>query len=678
MRSKWSESEAKSFAARYKKQGCKRELALRVYSSRLIGRDPALVLHGGGNTSLKTRLREETGRQSDVLLVKASGQDLEAIEPGGFSALRLRSLRELRGLQALSDEQLADALRPGMLDARGPRPSVEALLHAFFPHRYVDHSHADAVLALLDQRSAAKLCREAFGKRLAVVPFFMSGFALARAAIEVYQANPRVEGLLLIQHGLVTFGETARESYERHIRAVYLAERFLARRRRRRPASRTARPRKGADWALLGPILRGKLGSKDGRYVLELRQGERIGDFVNSPDLVSLSQRGPVTPDHVVRTKRLPLVLNLSGAGSEQQIRERVEDALAAYREEYLEYVERNRSHDTSPAITLDPDPRVILVPGLGLITAGPTRREACIAADIYQHSIDVMLKAETVGKYRPVSEADAFRYEYWSLEQAKLDGGARGALAGSAVYLTGAASGIGEATARLFADEGANLYLVDRDQKRLQAVAEQLDCPWQKLDVSDERAVRASVNRAVNVFGGLDGAVSNAGYAPQSPIDTCDSSLLRESFEVNFFAHQFVAAAVSAVLRRQGNGGFLLFNVSKAAFNPGEGFGPYALPKAAQMALMKQYALEGGKYGIRSNAVNADRIRTGLFSVNLIEERARARGLKADDYFRSNLLRREVTAWHVARAFLALALAEATTGCTITVDGGNIAASPR
>jgi rhamnose utilization protein RhaD (predicted bifunctional aldolase and dehydrogenase)/NAD(P)-dependent dehydrogenase (short-subunit alcohol dehydrogenase family) len=677
VRSKWSESEARSFVARYKKQGCKRELALRVYSSRLIGRDPALVLHGGGNTSLKTRLREETGRQADVLLVKASGQDLQAIEPGGFSALRLRPLRQLRASPALSDEQLADALRPGMLDARGPRPSVEALLHAFLPHRYIDHSHADAVLALLDQRSAAKLCREAFGKRLAVVPFFMSGFALARAAIEVYQADPGVEGLLLIQHGLVTFGETARESYERHIRAVDLAERFLAG-RRRRPASRAARPRKGADWALSGPILRGKLGSKDGRYVLELRQGERIGDFVNSPDLASLSQRGPVTPDHVVRTKRLPLVLNLSGAGSEEEIRERVEDALAAYREEYLEYVERNRSHDTSPAITLDPDPRVILVPGLGLIAAGSTLREARIAADIYQHSIEVMLKAEAVGKYRPVSEANAFRYEYWSLEQAKLGGGARGALSGSAVYVTGAASGIGEATARLFAQEGANLYLVDRDQERLQAVAEQLDCPWQKLDVSDERAVRASVNRAVNVYGGLDGAVSNAGYAPQSPIDTCDSALLRKSFEVNFFAHQFVAAAVSAVLRRQGNGGFLLFNVSKAAFNPGEGFGPYALPKAAQMALMKQYALEGGKYGIRSNAVNADRIRTGLFSINLIEERARARGLKADDYFRSNLLGREVTAGDVARAFLALALAEATTGCTITVDGGNIAASPR
>jgi NAD(P)-dependent dehydrogenase (short-subunit alcohol dehydrogenase family) len=320
----------------------------------------------------------------------------------------------------------------------------------------------------------------------------------------------------------------------------------------------------------------------------------------------------------------------------------------------------------------------VILVPGLGLIAAGPTLRDARIAADIYQHSIDVILKAERAGEYQPVSEADAFRYEYWSLEQAKLAGGSKGALTGSVVYITGAASGIGEATARLFAEQGAGLYLVDRDAARLRSLAAELDCPWQKLDVANERAVRASVDRTVNIFGGLDGAVSNAGYAPQSPIDTCDSDLLRESFDVNFFAHQFVAAAVTAVLRRQGNGGFLLFNVSKAAFNPGAGFGPYALPKAAQMALMRQYAIEGGPYGIRSNAVNADRVRTGLFSIELIEQRSRARGLKADDYFRSNLLGREVTASDVAQDFLALALAEATTGCVITVDGGNIAASPR
>ncbi len=678
MRGKWSDDEAKSFVTRYAKRQIGRDIALLVYGSRLIGRDRSLVLHGGGNTSLKTRWPDDMGRQTEALLVKASGQDLEEIEPEGFCPLRLKSLRELRKLEELDDEQLADALNPRMLRPRGARPSVEALLHAFVPHRFVTHSHADAILALLDQKSAAKLCREAFGRKLAVVPFFMSGFALARKAIEVYEASPKVEGLLLLKHGLVTFGDTGRESYERHLKAVEAAERFLGKKRRRRSASRRVRPRKGAEYGQVGPVLRGKLGSADGRYVLELRQDQRIGEFVNSPLLDSLSQRGPVTPDHVVRTKRLPLVLDLATAASEDEIRERVEQTLAAYREQYLQYVERNRSTDNVAVPVLDPDPRIILVPGLGLIAAGPTLRDARIAADIYQHSIDVILKAETVGKYQPVSEVDAFRYEYWSLEQAKLGNGAKGALTGSVVYVTGAASGIGEATARLFAEQGASLYLVDRDAARLRPLAVELDCPWQKLDVADERAVRASVDRAVNIFGGLDGAVSNAGYAPQSPIDTCDSDLLRESFGVNFFAHQFVASAVTAVLRRQGNGGFLLFNVSKAAFNPGAGFGPYALPKAAQMALMKQYALEGGQYGIRSNAINADRVRTGLFSLELIEQRSRARGLKADDYFRSNLLGHEVTGRDVAQAFLALALAEATTGCVITVDGGNIAASPR
>jgi NAD(P)-dependent dehydrogenase (short-subunit alcohol dehydrogenase family) len=274
--------------------------------------------------------------------------------------------------------------------------------------------------------------------------------------------------------------------------------------------------------------------------------------------------------------------------------------------------------------------------------------------------------------------EGDLFDMEYWSLEQAKLGKKKPRALEGRVVYVTGAAGGIGAATARRFAAEGAAVFVVDREAEPLAALAEELGCGHAVADLSNEEAVRRSVQAAVELYGGIDGVVSNAGIAPQGPIDRVDTETLERSFRINFYAHHWVASAAVAVMKAQGTGGFLLFNASKAAFNPGADFGPYALPKAALVALMKQYALELGGDGIRSSAVNADRIRTGLLDARDVEERARARGLDPDAYYRSNLLGREVTAADVAQAFLDLALAESTTGAVLTVDGGNIAASPR
>ena len=325
----------------------------------------------------------------------------------------------------------------------------------------------------------------------------------------------------------------------------------------------------------------------------------------------------------------------------------------------------------------LDPDPRIVLVPGLGLIAAGSTEKAASIAADIYEHTVDVIQAAEAVGRYEVLGTADLFDMEYWSLEQAKLGKAAPKVLQGQVVYVSGAARGIGAACARRFAAEGASLYLTDRDEA-VQAIAEALGARCEVVDVRDEKSVSGSVEHCVAAFGGIDGVISNAGAAPQAAIDQVSTADLKESFEINFFSHQYLASAAAKVMRAQGIGGLLLFNASKAAFNPGANFGPYAIPKAAVVALMKQYALEGGDAGIRSNAVNADRVRTQLLDPVTVEKRARARGLDADAYFRSNLLAREVTAEDVADAFLSLALAKSTTGCVVTVDGGNIAASPR
>lgn len=678
MKSSWSDEEARALTARLADlppERCNEDIALRVYTSRLIGQQSSLVLHGGGNTSVKTRLPDALGRPVDVLCVKGSGWDLGAIEPPGLPAVKLEPLRELRALDALSDEDMVNAARINLLDSSAPNPSVETLLHAFLPHKFIDHSHADAILMLADQANAETLCREVFEGTLAFVPYVMPGFDLAKLAAETHEANPNVEGLLLAQHGLFTYGDTARESYERHIKAVTRAEDYVAAKRGK--VELTERD-PAVDLERFAPTLRGRIGAEGRRYVLCARTSPAIRDFVDDPALRDLALRGTATPDHVIRTKQMPLIVDLAGADTSQAIAARIEPEVETYRNRYRAYFQAQVQAKGVEKTALDPDPRVILVPGFGLLAAGATPKAAAIAADIYEHTVDVIRGAEAVDRYNVLPDGDLFDMEYWSLEQAKLGKKKPRPLEGRVVIVTGAAKGIGAATARCFADAGACLHLLDLDKEALEETTAALGCVGSVVDVTDRAAVRGAVQTVVRRFGGVDGIVSNAGIAPQSPIHACPEGLLEKSFAVNFYGHHYLAEAATEVMRDQGTGGFLLFNASKAAFNPGAGFGPYAVPKAALVALMKQYALDNGGAGIRSNAINADRIRTDLLPRDMVESRARARGLEPDEYFRSNLLKREVTAHDVGQAFVSLALAEATTGQVVTVDGGNIAASPR
>ncbi len=677
VKSRWSDADAQATIERYRDDPrVNEDVALRVYTSRLIGQDPALVLHGGGNTSVKTVLIDDIGEAVPVLCVKGSGWDLGSIEPAGLPAVRLDSLGSLRDREALSDEEMVNAQRTRLIDSSSPNPSVETLLHGFLPHKFIDHSHADAILALVDQPNAESICREVFGTRLGVVPYVMAGFSLAKLAADVYEADPNVEGLLLLRHGLFTFGKTARESYERHVDVVDVAERFAS------AKVRGARVNRGEPAALkyetVAPALRGKLGAGERRYLLEWRRSAAIDAFLARADLASVSQRGTATPDHVIRTKRVPMLLDLTPEMDGHEVAAHLDERLGTYRRAYVEYVEQEANRKGRHVTQLDPDPRITLVPGLGMIAAGTSRKAARVAADIFEHTIDVIENAEAIGHYQPLSPTDLFDMEYWSLEQAKLGNASVRSLQGQVVYITGAARGIGAATARAFADAGACLYLTDRDEAPLREIAEAIGASFEVVDVTQETAVRSSLDACVRAFGGLDGIVSNAGVAPQGAIDAVATGDLKQSFEVNFFAHQYLAAAATRFLRVQGTGGFLLFNASKAAFNPGKGFGAYAIPKAAVVALMKQYAIECGDIGVRSNAVNADRIRTGILDQKDVRRRAEARGLDTDAYYRSNLLGREVTAEDVASAFVSLALAPSTTGCVVTVDGGNIAAAPR
>jgi rhamnose utilization protein RhaD (predicted bifunctional aldolase and dehydrogenase)/NAD(P)-dependent dehydrogenase (short-subunit alcohol dehydrogenase family) len=665
-------------------------LALRTYSARLIGRQPALVLHGGGNTSVKTTAKTILGNEVDVIHVKGSGWDLGTIEPAGHPAVRLEPLRLLRALPSMTDEAMVNELRTNLLDASAPNPSVETLLHAFLPARFIDHTHADAILALCDQPSGEAICRSVFGAGLVWVPYVMPGFALAKSCIDQYErvaATTTPTLMVLEKHGLFTWGETAKESYERTIEAVTRAERHAG--KRTRPGTVAAPYARVSDVDVL-PRLRGALArlARDPAErgpIVRVRSTAPILAFLARADAPELVAKGCATPDHVLRTKPTALFVQNPTYGDTAKLTAELEAGIEGFGRSYDAYFDEMCRAKGVTKKKLDPWPRVVLLPGLGVCAVGATARETDIALDIYEHTIDVMGAAAAVGHYEPCSRADLFDVEYWSLEQAKLKPASKDPLARTIALVTGAASGIGRATAARLVAAGAHVAMLDRDGTGLTSAAEAvaggrtdrvLPLP---TDVLDAAQVRAALVHIVREWGGVDVVVSNAGTAPQGMLDTdAGEAALRASLEINALSHLTVARAAVDVMTTQGHGGCLLFNASKAAFNPGPGFGPYAVAKASLVALTRQYAIDLAPRGIRSNAVNADRIRTQLFAGGVLESRAQARGLTVDDYFRSNLLAREVTADDVADAFVYLATARATTGCIVTVDGGNASAFPR
>lgn len=678
MRSRWSENAALEAEAAWGEDGAARDLAHLVYATRLLGADPGLVLHGGGNSSVKTTAVDLTGERIEALHIKGSGWDMARIEPAGLPAVRLAPLRRLRALEALGDREMVSFQRGNLLDSNAPDPSIETLLHAFLPHRYVFHTHADAVLALTDQPDGATLCAEAFGRRAGVVPYVMPGFALAKACAAAHDADPSVEGLILLKHGVFSFGDSAREAYERMIALVSLAEDRLAHARPPRPA---AGPRGGPPLPAseIAPILRGLLcgsGRAPGRMAAAFRAGPEVMDYLGLPGLRRVAFAGPATPDHVIRTRPRPLIVE--GGGGAAAFRDRARRALDAHVAGYEAWFARNDARPGGPRARLDPCPRVVLVPGVGLFAFGRSVRAAVVCADIAETTARVAAAAEAVGRFESISEADVFDVEYWPLEQAKLGKASARRLDGHIVAVTGGGSGLGRATAEAFAREGAAVAVLDRDAGAAAEAAEAAGGLAFACDVTDSASVRAAFADLARSFGGLDILVSNAGAAWQGRIGDVAESVLHESFALNFYGHQRAAQAALAVMRAQGIGGVLLFNASKQAVNPGRDFGPYGLPKAALLALMRQYALDHGAEGIRANAVNADRIRSGLLTEAMIAARAAARGVSADAYMAGNLLGREVTAEDAARAFVDLALAEKTTGAVMTVDGGNVAAALR
>ena len=667
MQSRWSDEDARGLDA----------LGLRVYTSRLIGAEPALVLHGGGNTSVKLDDHDHRGRPCRALAIKGSGSDLRTIEAADFARLRLDDLQALRPRTEMPDDDMVAYLARSVLDPNAPRPSIETLLHAFLPDAWVDHSHADAVLALTNQADGHRLLREVYGDRIAIVPYVLPGFSLAQLAADVYAAHPGVEGLVLDMHGLVTFGPTARESYERHIEFVTLAE------KRVQPhlPTRGSEPGDHAAAAKLAPVLRGSL-STSARVIVRYDGSPRVRAFVDRPDLEQISQQGPVTPDHVLRTKRLPLVLRTTDP-------DRVRGSVAAYRSAYECYLDE---YGDAATPRHDSAPRVILVPGIGMLTTGASWDEAGMVADMYRHTMDVIEAASAIGSYRALPPRELYAMEYWPLELYKLTRAPpERALARRVALVTGAGRGIGRAIAEALAARGAYVFVTDVDFEAASDVAQTIAAHGDHaqalpLDVTSEHDTARAFSTAATQIGGVDIVVSNAGIAAAAPIDELALDTWQRSLDVNATGHFLVCRAALRQLRAQGIGGSIVLVCTKNALDPGAGFGAYSAAKAAQLQLGRVLAIEAGPDRIRVNMVNPDAVfeNSGLWDADLRAGRASAHGVAVEDleafYAQRNLLRQRVTGQDVAEAvaFLASDLAAKTTGAVIPVDGGLRGAFPR
>ena len=677
MRNDWSEIEAKKYINKYKKLGHSRDMALRVYTTRLLGRNSELVLHGGGNTSVKTEIKDIDGKKYKVLCVKGSGWDMAEIEPEGLPAVKLQPLLALKNKKNLSDEDMVAYQKRNLINIKSPNPSVETFLHAFLPFKFVDHTHSDAIMNVTNRPNGFKFCKKIFGKKVSIVPYVMPGFDLARKINEVYSKKPNINCLILLNHGIFTFADDAKKSYDLMIKYVSDAEKAIKKLRSKKikqikKFKTNFRPHE------IAPILRGLLSeNKDQKFIINYRSNKNLNYFINGKNVRSYSSKGTATPDHVIRVKPFPLIISPKQNCSIEDFKILAEKAFKDYRKKYVKYFNINKSKVKEKKTMLDTSPRVILVQNVGLFSVGNSLNASKIAGDLTETNARVISSVEETSKYKFIPEKDLFDVEYWSLEQAKIKK-AKKPLEGNVVVITGSAGAIGSATYKLFKSYGAEIVLLDYDLKKIKALQKNVKDLCLHCDVTNKNSITKAFNKICEIYGGIDILISNAGTAIGGSIAEVDDKVLRKSFEENFFSHQNCASEAIRIMKKQNINGCLLFNISKQSVNPGKNFGPYGLPKSALLSLCKQYAVDYGAYGIRSNGVNADRIRSGLLNDNMIKSRAKAREVSTDEYMKGNLLLNEVKADDVAKAFFHLAVSKKTTGAVLTVDGGNIAASLR
>ena len=654
MKNLWDPVEAKQ---------CKSDLEQRVYSSRLLGRDATLVLHGGGNTSVKVRERNVFGEEEEVLYVKGSGWDLETIQTEGFVPVRLAHLLRLAQLEELSDPQMVNELATQVTRTGAPAPSVETILHAVLPHKFVDHTHADAVLAITNTDDGEARIREIYGGDVVIIPYVMPGFQLARACAKQLEreVKPSTIGMVLLKHGVFSFGATAEESYGRMIELVDRAEKYL---RQKKAWDLTVRPAGETNRVIrreLAALRRDVSLSAGSAVVMSSHSDAKSLSFAGAAEVNTVSQRGPATPDHILRTKRLPLLgRNVQG-----------------YAEAYREYFSRNAARAKEPKQMLDPAPRVILDAKLGMCCIGRSAKEAGIVRDLYSHTIDVIWRAEALGGFRALSENELFEFEYWDLEQAKLRRpGLAPVFRGEIALVTGAASGIGAACVEALLRRGSAVVGLDIDPKVAASAGTRPDYLGLHGDVTSEEAIADALEAGVRVFGGLDMVILNAGVFPAgTPIEKLATDEWRRVFRVNLDSNLTLLRECYPLLQLAPKGGRVVVIGSKNVAAPGPGAAAYSASKAALTQLARLAALEWGDAGIRINTLHPNSVfDTGLWTEEVLRARAESYGLSVEAYKRSNVLKTEVRSKDVGElaAELCGPIFAKTTGAQIPIDGGN------
>ncbi len=639
----------------------KDDLGLRVYTSRLLGKNKSLVLHGGGNTSVKIKERNIIGLEEEILYVKGSGWDLETIDVGGFSPVRIKHLKALVELESLSDSSMVNEFVTHLTKASAPVPSVEAILHAIISYKFVDHTHADAVVAITNSENGEKIIREIYGDRVIVIPYIMPGFDLSKLCAEYLKTSLTATtiGIVLLNHGIFSFGNTAAESYQRMIELVGLAEDYLE--KNTGPAPITYESGTVTNPRLEIAALRKSVSGIAGFPVILKRYTDAKSiEFCNRPDLSIISQQGPATPDHVIRTKRLPMI----GRDVEK------------YAEAYTRYFGENESLAKDRKKMLDPAPRVILDPALGVCTVGKTAKDAQIVADIYSHTIDIISWADELSSYKALSAKDIFDVEYWELEQAKLNKASNSPVfSGEVALVTGAASGIGKACVESLLKRGAAVAGLDINPG-IKELFKQVDFLGIGCDVTSTEQLHHALDLTVNTFGGLDLLILNAGiFPPSRRIEELETEDWQKVMNVNLNANFILLRESYPLLKLAPKGGRVVIIGSKNVPAPGPGAAAYSTSKAALNQLVRVAALEWSKEGIRINSVHPNAVfDTGLWSEEILRSRAENYGLTVDEYKKNNLLKTEVTSRDVSELAVELCgpFFTKTTGAQIAIDGGN------
>ncbi len=651
MKSLWNDEQAARLES---------DLELRVYSSRLLGADPSLVLHGGGNTSVKIPEKNLFGEEEEILYVKGSGWDLATIEQEGFTPLRMNHLLRLAQLESLSDSEMVNQLKTHQTRAGAPTASVEAILHAVLPYRYVDHTHADAIVTLTNTPAGEQAIRNLYGERVVIIPYVMPGFDLAKSVATLFPCNAHQEtiGMVLMNHGLFTFGDTAQLAYERMIELVDEAEGYL-RRSKAWDIPTKCEPQK-AQPGLTAELRREISDAAGFPVIVQSHSSNHDLAFCQRRDLAMISQRGPATPDHVIRTKQLPML--------GRDIMEYVAD--------YQRYFEHHAPSSRTPVEMLDPAPRVILDPQLGMLCVGKTAREAGIVADIYHHTQSIIQRAELLGGWQALPTQSIFDVEYWELEQAKLHNNTPPApFRGEVALITGAASGIGKACTDAMLQRGAAVVGLDKSPG---IVGQNPDAAFLGIhcDISDIAGVKAALEQAVMTFGGMDMLILNAGIFPGGcPLSDLDAGLWRQVMNINLDANLSLLRESHGYLKQAPRCGRIVVIGSKNVPAPGVGAAAYSASKAALTQLARVAALEWASDGIRINTLHPDAVfDTAIWTEEVLATRAAHYGISVADYKKRNLMRCEISSRDVAE--LAAELCDQrfakTTGAQIPVDGGN------